>query len=269
MSAAAKPLVSVLVPSLNAGDFIRSALISVLGARIPLEVIVQDGGSVDATHEIVKRIADERVRLIVERDRGQADALNRGLAVARGEFILWLNADDVVIAQGLEQAIGATNDADVVYGGWGLIDVGGRRIKTYRPGPLDYNRLLRRGAYIFSGSLLVRRELLQALGGFAGSLHSCMDFDLLLRMARSGATAKRIDGEIGLLRIHPASKGERAPWQFFREHWRIAWRERSTAPELLSWILLAQIRMAMYLLTRPIWRSSAWLRIRPAKEWTR
>jgi glycosyltransferase involved in cell wall biosynthesis len=266
MSVAAEPMVSVLVPSLNASDFIHTALTSVLDANVPLEVIVQDGGSADVTHKIVRSIADERVRLFVEQDQGQADALNRALALARGEFVLWLNADDVVIARGLEQAIGATKGADVVYGGWGLIDLDGRRIKTYRPGPLEHRRLLRRGTYIFSGSLLVRREVLRALGGFAPSLHCCMDFDLLVRIARSGAKAKRIDDEIGLLRIHPASKGQRAPWRFFREHWRVAWRERARAPELLPWILLAQTRMAVYLLTRPIWRSRIWLWIRPAKS---
>src|SRR2546430_4160523 len=88
---------SVVVPSLNSGRFIRHALSSVLAQEsVDLEVIVQDGGSSDETREIIRDYGDDRILLVTESDDGQAEALNRAVQRATGEWILWLNADDVL-----------------------------------------------------------------------------------------------------------------------------------------------------------------------------
>jgi glycosyltransferase involved in cell wall biosynthesis len=266
VSAAEAPQVSVLVPSLNSGEFLGTAVASALSAGPKIEVIVQDGGSRDNTRQLLDGFGDPRIRLISERDRGQADALNRALAAARGEYVLWLNADDVIVPAGVQEALETDLTADVIYGSSGLIDACGNRIKAYHPAPLSYTRLLRRGTYIFSGSLLIRREVLQSIGGFSPDLECCMDFELLLRLARSEPSVMRIESEIGLLRVHAASKSEREPWRFFWEHWHVAWRERSNAPHLVPAILLAQLQMAVYLLSRRLWRSRTWLALRPAKK---
>jgi glycosyltransferase involved in cell wall biosynthesis len=264
MSSSQRPLLSVLVPSLNSGRYIREALESVLRSNLPMEVIVQDGGSTDDTRDIVAGMRDERIRLISEPDEGQADALNRALAYAQGEFVLWLNADDVVSHKGIEEAMASTQGVDFVYGGSGLIDAEGRRLKTYRPRELDYYQCLRTGTYLFSGSLVIRPSLLRRLGGFA-PLDYCLDFDLLLKLARSRAASRKIEQVIGLLRIHPASKGEQVPWSFFVEHWRVAWKERTGTPRIIPTLVFAQMKYAAYLLTRPLWRSTLWRTLRPIK----
>jgi glycosyltransferase involved in cell wall biosynthesis len=88
--------ISVIMPSFNQRPFIGQAVRSVLGQRGPfdLELIVVDGGSSDGTAELLGSIRDARLTWTSEPDRGQADALNKGLARASGEVIGWLNSDD-------------------------------------------------------------------------------------------------------------------------------------------------------------------------------
>ena len=89
------PLVSVVMPSFNQARFLRAALDSVLSQNHPrLEVRVMDGGSTDGSVEILRGYGD-RIQFVSERDRGQADAINRGFARVTGSIVAWLNSDDV------------------------------------------------------------------------------------------------------------------------------------------------------------------------------
>src|ERR1051325_691202 len=96
MSPTGKPLLSIIVPSYNQGRFIRRTLDSILsqGYR-PIEVIVVDGASKDETVEVLESIDAAELRWISEKDRGPADAVNKGLAMAQGELIGIQSADDV------------------------------------------------------------------------------------------------------------------------------------------------------------------------------
>ncbi|HEX7431179.1 MAG TPA: glycosyltransferase, partial [Candidatus Limnocylindrales bacterium] len=87
--AAASARISVIVPSYNSGAFLRQALTSVLD-QVPHEVLVQHGGSTDGTLDILRAFG-ERVAWVSAPDGGQTDALNRALARATGDVILWLN----------------------------------------------------------------------------------------------------------------------------------------------------------------------------------
>jgi glycosyltransferase involved in cell wall biosynthesis len=258
---------SIIVPSLNSGRFIRYALSSVLAqGAIDFEVIVHDGGSTDGTHEIIRACADERIRLITEPDDGQADALNRAVQRATGDWILWMNADDLLAQNAFAQAADTLNGShDIVLGGWGLVDESGRLIKHYTPARLEHSRLLTKGAYVFSGSTFFRRELLLERGGFDPSLNFCMDYDLLLRVVPNARIAQ-IPYDVGYLRCHPLSKSNSQPWGFFREHWIVARRNASGSRWMLARLLIAQLKMAAYLLSRPVWRSPIWLWIRPSKR---
>jgi glycosyltransferase involved in cell wall biosynthesis len=260
--------VSVVVPSLNSREFIANALASALEQDgVNFEVVVQDGGSTDGTPELVRRLADERVQLIVEPDEGQADALNRAVRIASGEWIFWLNADDLIAPSAFANAAAALDERhDIVFGAWGVVDEEGQLIKHYTPGTLTRERLLTRGTFVFSGSTFFRKELIIERGGFDATLDCCMDYDLLLRIV-PGARIARISQDLGYLRSHPRSKSNSRPWAFFREHSIIAFRSARPSIRLITRIAVAQLQMAAYLLTRPIWRSSIWLRLRPAKRW--
>jgi len=94
MSKQELPLVSVITPSLNQGSFIETTIQSVLSQDYPsIEYIVVDGCSTDGTVQILSNYGD-RFRCISEPDDGQADAINKGLKMSRGEVVAWLNSDD-------------------------------------------------------------------------------------------------------------------------------------------------------------------------------
>src|SRR5512132_248706 len=95
--AAGKPLVSVIVPAYNAGSTIAEAVESALAQTYrPLEVVVVDDGSTDDTAEVVAERFEDRVHIISAPHRGRGAARNTGLATARGAYIQFLDADDVL-----------------------------------------------------------------------------------------------------------------------------------------------------------------------------
>jgi glycosyltransferase involved in cell wall biosynthesis len=259
--------ISVIVPSLNSAEFIGQALRSALAqSAVDFEIVVQDGGSTDSTHEVVRGLNDDRVRLIIERDDGQADALNRALSQAKGDWIIWLNADDLLAHDAFASAAEALCDSnDIVFGDWGLVDSAGRLFKHYTPLPLSLERLLARGAYVFSGGVFFRKSLLTERGAFDSKLHFCMDYDLFLRVV-SDARIAQIPHDIGYLRSHPKSKSNSTPWSFFREHWVVARKHAPSEPRVIARLVASQLKMAAYLSTRPLWRSRLWLYVRPAKQ---
>src|SRR5262245_14685301 len=98
MSGSGGPLrFSVVMPSLNHGRFIRTAIDSVLSQDYPaLELLVMDGGSSDDTVHILKSYGN-RLTYVSQKDRGQSDAINRGLQRSQGDIVCWLNSDDFLM----------------------------------------------------------------------------------------------------------------------------------------------------------------------------
>lgn len=220
--------ISVLVPSYNAVPFIEEAIASVrqqLGEFD--EVVLQDGGSNDGTVAVLRRVAEEdsRFRLVSENDEGQSDALNRALARARGSFVIWLNADDLLLPGAIDRlrnALRPNDAAGVAWGGHQYVDSRGVTIEEYLPERFDHNLFMRRGCYIFSGSIAIDRQLLTRLGGFASHLHYCMDLDLMFRLAHSETMdLRRVEGAVGALRWHDASKSGTTAIPFLKEGWEV------------------------------------------------
>lgn len=257
--------VSILVPSFNShpyiGDCVRSALNQ---ASANLEVIVQDGGSTDGSIDALRAFADPRLRIISEPDRGQSDALNRALDRAQGEFVMWLNADDCLVRGSIATLLAAARvqDLNIVHGSFQTIDVAGSVIKTYSSASLDRGRLIRHGTYIFAGALLIRRSLLLEAGSFDATLHYCMDYDLLLRLADTRTATGRISQVVAQFRRQPASKSESVWVPFLREWLIVARRHGATSIDSVRTIVV----FTTYSALRPVWRSRAWLRVRPRKH---
>jgi glycosyltransferase involved in cell wall biosynthesis len=178
--AAAGPLVSVVVPTRNAARTIRACLESVRRQRAPVELIVVDNGSTDGTYEIAAALADVAVRGGPERSAQR----NTGVQRARGEWVLWVDADmvldpDVVTAA---LAVAARTGADAV----------SVPETSFGDGFWTACRALERSCYLDDPALhnprLVRREVLRGLGGFTPSMSGPEDADLRLRLREAGAT---------------------------------------------------------------------------------
>ena len=123
------PLVSIITPSYNQGQFIDATIQSVLGQDYaPIEYLIIDGGSTDNSLEVIRRYEDQIAYWESQPDRGQAHAINKGLQHANGEILGWLNSDDVLLPDTVSRVVSAFGEyphVDVVYGRLERIDASG------------------------------------------------------------------------------------------------------------------------------------------------
>jgi len=258
----AAPRISVIIPSFNSGRFLRQALTSVLDqVPRPHEILVQDGGSTDETASILQSFGD-RAAYVSAPDQGQSDALNKALARATGDIVLWLNADDVLLPGSIEAATAAfASDPELAfaYGDFDIIDGAGTLVRTYQSSPYSWTRVYRRGCYIFSGSLFVRRRSLIDIGAFDPTLRACMDFDLLLRLDGTGRS-RHLGRTIGQFRMHRANKSSNMGVLFVREGFRVRRRYARGSPRLWLLALRAVIWFGLMEATARLRYSSRWFR---------
>lgn len=208
-----RPLVTVVIPTLNSGRFLEEAIGSVLSQDYEaLECWVVDGGSTDRTLEILRAHAG-RIQWVSEPDRGQAHAINKGFALARGEVLSWLNADDRYLPGAVSRAVGCLlshPELAAVYGDVEWIDEHGRVLELRRSMPFDLHRLLNYYNYIPQMGTFFWREALEEVGGLDEALQYAMDYDLWIRMGK-----RRSMGYMGCVlaqwRIHKGSKTSSSP----------------------------------------------------------
>jgi len=214
------PLVSIVTPSLNQGQFIRNTIESVLSQDYPnIEYWVMDGGSQDETVEILKSYG-EKIRWVSEVDSGQSQAVNKGWAQAQGEILGWVNADDLLKPSAVRQAVNALladESIGAVYGNTNYIDEMGDFIQAYPARSFDYEKLAGETEnFIPQPSVFVRRNVIEKVGFLNESLHYVMDYDLWLRIGLM-TPMKYLSMEMASLRLHSTAKTIKAMHKFADE----------------------------------------------------
>ncbi|MBK9711154.1 MAG: glycosyltransferase [Kouleothrix sp.] len=204
-----QPLVSIVTPSLNQGAFIADAIESVLAQDYPnVEYLVVDGGSRDETLDVLRRYAG-RVRWRSEPDGGQADAINKGVALTRGEIVGWLNADDVYAPGAIARAVGelqAHPAAALVYGQAEFIDRSGTPLgPCAQVEPFDLHRLIHHLDFIVQPATFFRRAAFAAVGGLDAGLRYCLDYDLWIRLALR-YPVRYLPAPLARARVYPETK---------------------------------------------------------------
>lgn len=208
------PKITVITPSFNQGRYIERTIKSILEQGYPnLEYIIIDGGSTDGTAEIVKRY-EKHLDWICERDNGQSNAINKGIRLATGDIICYLNTDDK-FEQGTLKTVGdifAQNSAVMwLSGRCRIIDEHDqevrRAISEYKNFLLKHYsyRLLLITNLISQPSTFWSRQLVAELGLFDENEHLAMDYEYWLRIGKLYAP-KIVDSCLSSFRIHPASK---------------------------------------------------------------
>lgn len=207
MTTSPAPLVSIVTPSFNYAAFLPDCVGSVRSqSHSRIEHLVQDGGSHDGTAEVLARLASEGpLDYRVERDGGQADAINRGFARARGDILAWLNADDYyldpdVVAEAVEAL--ADPAVDVVSAGGTIVDASGRRLNDIPPMP-DLERRLPYFDPVLQPATFWKRRVHRPV---RTDLHYAFDWRLFLDMAAAGARFRVLDRRWAAYRMHGVNK---------------------------------------------------------------
>lgn len=190
------PLFSVITPSFNQANFIRSTIESVLSQRVDLEHIVIDGGSSDGTVEILDEYAirfPDRFRFVSEHDNGQSDAINKGMRMARGRILSFLNSDDEYLPGALEtieQAVQQNPQATWFSGKCVIVDQFGVPIRSWFSAvkdliapPIRRNKLLAMNI-ISQPSTFWLRSVYERYGEFRTDMHLAMDYEFWCRISR-------------------------------------------------------------------------------------
>lgn len=203
------PGVSVVIPAHNAERFIRQALDSVLAQTCPVwEVLVVNDGSTDATSEIVASYGDP-VRCVEQANAGPSAARNRGIREARGDFVAFLDSDDLWLREKLAEQMPRFDPhgrVGLVYCPVQRIDEGGRPLPTSQARALEgrvYYRLLE-GNVVATSAAVVRKSCFESAGYFPEDMSWAEDWHLWLRLARDHELAC-VDRPLVLRRTHAAS----------------------------------------------------------------
>ena len=210
------PRISIITPSFNQAAFIEQTISSVLGQRYPnLEYIIIDGGSTDGTVDIIRKFEAQLAYWVSEKDRGQSDAINKGLKLATGDIVGYLNSDDYYLDGAFERVAAAyrvDRSVDLWHGRCRIVDQYGAKIDERVGSIKRYDEILdlwdvwwKRRNFV-QPEVFWTRRIGEKVGPFREDLHWVMDYEYWLRILSAGGKVGFIDAELAAFRMQPNQK---------------------------------------------------------------
>jgi glycosyltransferase involved in cell wall biosynthesis len=224
------PKISIITPTLNQGRFIERTIDSVLDQNYPaLEYLVIDGGSTDGTLEVLKQYG-QRLKWISEKDEGQADAINKGIRLATGDIVAYLNSDDVYEPGAflrVAEYFSSHPEAMWLTGKCRIIDEQDREIRGMITAYKKF--LLRHYSYemllvtnpVSQPATFWRRGLIREFGLFDKNEHLVMDYEYWLRIGRRYVPGI-LDAYLARFRVHERAKTASTNFSNFKEELAVA-----------------------------------------------
>lgn len=250
------PLITVVTPSLNQGEFLESCMQSVLGQNYPnLEYIVIDGGSTDGSVEIIKSHEEHLCYWVSESDNGQSHAINKGFMRAEGVLVTWLNADDFLYSGALHAMAEAWQNSPGASFYWGngnrVRKDGTKRFSHYPDEDIYFDRdvLINGLNYILQPATFINGKVLKSINYLDEKLNYAMDTDLWIRLSDKSEPV-RVEACIAANREYEETKSSSGSFKRAEELRRVAERYSgiSVTPGAL-WYYLHTLRDEM--LTNP------------------
>lgn len=216
--------ISIVTPSYNQGDYIEETIQSILNQTYKnIEYIIQDGCSSDKTIEVLNKYKNEdNIKVYIEKDKGQSEAINKGFRKSTGELIGWINSDDILERDCIEKIVKKykqDKNVSILYGDIELIDSRGGHIGNVNLNDITYNKLLNVNPNITQQGSFYKTELVKKIGYLDENLHYTMDYDLWLRLLKENDKAVKVKGVIAKFRLHNESKtsGGKTFFKFWKD----------------------------------------------------
>lgn len=250
-----QPLVSVVTPTYNRADFIAKAIDSVLAQSYGhFEMIIVDDGSQDNTRELIEAYDDPRISYHYQENQGQSIARNRGISLSQGEFICFLDSDNLWFPDKLEKGLAGFQrypEADIVYGDCVSIDEQGSEIS--RENMRRYSgriaALMLKDNFISMNTTMTRRRCFDEMGGFSNKDRYAEDYGLWLKFSTRYrfqyvpeymAYYRIMDDQLSSDKIHRFMANEKIVLEFLHQYPDAV--TRSEAREGLSGFYLRKAR---------------------------
>ena len=197
---------SIITPSYNQGQFIEQTILAVADQPgVDKQHIVIDGGSTDNTSEVLKKYP--HLIWVSEKDKGQADALRKGLMLATGDIVGWINSDDYYEEGILESVAKHFEDPKTMWviGNLAYVFDSTKDVLADTSPEVTYQRLLSNPDIVRQQPTFFRREFLLYAGGWNPDYFMVMDYDLWVRLAKE-STPKMVDETFAYFRFHALQK---------------------------------------------------------------
>lgn len=221
--------VSVITPTLNSSRFVEDTMRTVAMQRengIGVQHLIIDGGSTDTTSSIVATYAHPDTTFIVEKDNGPTEAINRGLSMANGEFLCWLNSDDAYAPNALSRAVAKLErhpNASFCFGHCPIIDETNREIRKTITlvkelcFPISCRFSIRTLNYISQPAMVFRKSAFLNAGPLRTDMYAAWDYEFILRLWKYGRGVHLGNPNMAFFRWTPSSISGRGFKKQFEE----------------------------------------------------
>ena len=225
-----QPRVSIITPSYNQASYLAYTIQSVIRQDYPsIEYGVMDGGSTDDSVDIIRTYNDDLDWWISEPDRGQADAVNKGVEKSTGSIVAWLNSDDILLPGAVSAVVDGfdEHDADMVFGDAITINAHGVPLNRLAFGEWHLEDLMN-FRVICQPAVFIKRAVWDSVGGLDESYHYMLDHQLWIRVAAQ-YNLHHLPRLLAGSRYHPAAKNVAHAADFSEEIFRVkSWMEQDS-----------------------------------------
>lgn len=254
MSVLSDPEISIVVPSYNQGRFLSDNLSEACSYPGQVEVLVFDGGSSDNTLEVLDSFNKKLAYWVSAPDRGQVDAINKGLKMARGKWVAFQNSDDFYLPGALAQVLNSLIAAeyfDVLIAGTMFVDEHGCELRRTMPKPILFPCMSQLN-FIHNQAFFVRRKIVEECGVLNEDLRFCLDYEWFVRILRSKPKIKYLNVLVGAQRLHEDTKTSNLQDTHDSEFTEITKTHFTSTERVLGFFLLLPYQVFRFLYGRTL-----------------
>lgn len=201
--------ISVVTISFNQKKYLEKCISSITQQKgVNFEYIIVDPGSTDGSRELISKYSNKIDKIILEKDTGPANGLNKGFSGASGRYLVYINADDFLLAGTLRKILKILHSRSfpklLLCGGWLVDENDLPKCRMYST-RFSKQGLVTHRTSLFQQGMVIDRLAFEAIGGFNESNHSCWDYELLVSLVRSGVWPVISSERVAAFRVHNES----------------------------------------------------------------